>query len=139
MKLSREGKLLIAICFVDLMTTLWFVHFHGAQEANPLMRQFLEKSVLLFIIAKAAFCLGPLAIIEWARGRNPAFVQGAMRAGIFLYLGFYGSVVWKINQQSGEPTYTPDEAAQIRAFASMPVHPQRLADLREAVLNHSPE
>src|ERR1043166_1808012 len=106
MKLSRESALIIAICVADLVTTLWFVRGHGAQEANPLMRLFLEQGIIAFILAKCAFCVGPLALIEWARKQHPFFVTCALRTGILLYLGFYGTVVYKINRPpEDEPHY----------------------------------
>jgi hypothetical protein len=130
MKLSRESVLIIAICVADLATTIWFVRSHGAQEANPIMRFFLEQGLIAFILAKAMFCLGPLALIEWARRRNPLFVRGALRAGIALYLGFYGTVVWKINAPTEDRTYTHAEMAAIYEYAAMPVTNEHLAALR---------
>src|SRR4051812_14922973 len=97
MKLSREGACILAICVADLITTIWFVRGHGAEEANPLMRLFLEQGLITFVLAKGVFCVGPLALIEWARNQHPFFVKCALRTGIALYLGFYGMVVWKIN------------------------------------------
>ena len=129
MRLSRETALIAAICVADLISTIWLVHVHGAEEANPLMNGFLQHGVGAFILAKSLFCLGPLALIEWARRHRPAFCRRALRAGIALYVGFYGIVVWKINHPSeepGEPHYTAAEVAQITANAEMPATPEEL-------------
>lgn len=136
MKLSRESAILISICLADLVTTIWLVYGHGAQEANPLMRGFLDHGVIVFTLAKACFCLVPLALIEWARRDHPHFVRCALRTGIALYLGFYGSVVWKINQGSSEPDLTVAQIASITEYANTPSTQQEM-DVKRAQLASS--
>src|SRR5512142_1409053 len=84
MKLSRETAVILAICLADLLTTIWLVRCHGAVEANPLMRPFLDHGLFTFVLAKSFFCLAPLAVLEWARRQHPVFVQTALRTGIAL-------------------------------------------------------
>lgn len=133
-KLSRESALIIAICLADLISTIWLVHGQGAQEANPLMRHFLERGVIVFILAKAAFCLGPLALIEWARRHHPHFVRYSLRMGIALYLGFYGMVVWKINHPpADERVYSPAEVAAITQYAASPASPEQIQEIRAQI------
>jgi hypothetical protein len=97
MRVTRESMLLAAICIADLTTTIWFVNGMGAQEANPMMRFYLDRGVAPFVAAKLLLFVGPLAVLEWARRRHPRFVRTMLRLGIALYVGFYGMVVWRIN------------------------------------------
>ena len=120
MKLARESWALAVICTVDLITTIYLVQNHGAAEANPVMRYFLELGYVAFIIAKAFMFVIPLAILEWARRRQPAFVRGMLRVGIVLYLGSYGAVVWRINARADGEAYTPEETVAIEKECSKP-------------------
>ena len=100
MKIARESWLLAAICLLDLATTIWLVRRYGAIEANGLMRYYLSKGVLPFILIKVTLVAGPLAVIEWARRRRPVFVTHMLRCAIFLYIAFYASVVWRTNARA---------------------------------------
>ena len=120
MKISRESVALIIICMADLATTIWFVSQHGAEEANPFMRYFLEMGIPVFILAKAFMCAGPLAMLEWARCRHQQFVTLALRTGIILYLGSYGMVVWRINESIDAPKLTEAQIQAIEYGASRP-------------------
>jgi hypothetical protein len=130
MKLSREGAVLVMICVLDLATTIWFVSCHGAAEANPLMRRFLEMGLAAFILAKGALSFGPLAMIEWARRRHPHFVIRALRAGIALYIGFYGLGVWNINRQSSDFDFTTAEMVAIHEEAGKAPTQEQLNEFR---------
>jgi hypothetical protein len=95
--ISRESWIIAAICVADLVSTLIFVHYHGAREGNPLMDFYLQKGVVPFILAKCTMFLLPIAIIEWARRHNPDFVRRMARFAIVAYIGLYMVVVAKEN------------------------------------------
>lgn len=95
--ISRESWIIAAICVADLVSTLIFVHHHGAKEGNPLMDFYLQKGVIPFILAKCTMFVLPIAIIEWARRHNPAFVRRMARFAIAAYIGLYVVVVAKEN------------------------------------------
>lgn len=89
MKLCKQTCILAGICLLDLISTLWLLHRHGAAEANPLMARFLAQGTLTFVLAKVAFVALPLALIEWARQHRPVFVKRAATVAIVAYLSFY--------------------------------------------------
>jgi hypothetical protein len=116
MRMARESRWLATICALDLITTLWFVYGLGAEEANPLMRRFLDHGALTFIIAKSALVLGPLYVLEWARRRRPRFVHGALRVGIVLYIASYCGVVWRVNAGADDGQAADISPAEIAAL-----------------------
>jgi hypothetical protein len=99
-KLSFEGALILLIGGTDLITTVWLVHLHGAAEGNPMMRFFLAQGVVAFAAVKAAFCLGPVVFLEWARRHRPILVRRALRIAIALYACAYALGVWGVNRES---------------------------------------
>ena len=53
-------KLLLALLIlnmVDMLSTLWGVEMGILMEANPLLRWFLDRGALLFILVKTALCV----------------------------------------------------------------------------------
>lgn len=53
-------KLLLALLILnmaDMLTTLWGVEMGILMEANPLLRWFMDQSMLLFILVKTALCV----------------------------------------------------------------------------------
>jgi len=95
--ISREGAILLGICVADMVLTLLLVHCMGATEGNPLLRFYLEMGYAPFAAAKLVLSLFPVLVLEIIRRRRPGFVGGLMRAGIVLYLAFYGLGVWHLN------------------------------------------
>jgi hypothetical protein len=130
MRLARETWLMAGICIADLVTTIWFVNSHGASEGNPLMNYYLQMGVVPFIAAKMVFFVGPLVVLEWARQKRPLFVRNMLRVGIALYLGFYGTVVWRINKPHDSEHLTQAQIAVLESWASAPVTKQEIAMLR---------
>ncbi len=132
MKLARESWVLIAICLADLVSTLVFVHAHGAQEANPIMQPFLLMGVIPFILAKSVFVFGPLYVMEWARRRRPKFVLCMMRVCIALYVSSYGAVVYRINSP-GPDHMSANEMQMLETWAGRPAGNLEGRSLREKV------
>jgi hypothetical protein len=137
MKLARETWILSAICILDLTTTIWLVSHHGAREGNQVMSYFLDLGYIPFALAKLLMCLAPLALLEWARRRNPKFVLKMLRCGIVLYLGIYCVGVYKINAQYQDPLQA-QYAALISRWASQPASKSTMLIERTNVLNEMP-
>jgi len=95
--ISRESITILAICTLDLLSTIWLLAAGLAREANPLMARLLEHSTALFCIVKmgTVFCL--IAATEWYKRYNPDFVRTVMRTAIFAYLILYVVLVLRIN------------------------------------------
>jgi hypothetical protein len=137
MRVARESRWLAAICALDLATTLWFVYGMGAQEANPLMRWFLDHGAMAFVVAKTALVVGPICVLEWARRSRPQFVLRALRVGIVLYIVSYCGVVWRVNAQAKEapdPGLTIAEIAAIESTSDHPVTPEDLRRQRASLV-----
>jgi hypothetical protein len=72
-------------CF-DLMATIYFLGTGQAREANPFMQNvLLQAGPRGFVLVKALFLAGPLAIMEIARRERPDFVRKALRFAIVAY------------------------------------------------------
>ena len=75
---------------LDLVTTIALIASGRAMEANPFMASLLHAyGPLGLILGKVCLLAGPLVVAELARKRNPAFVRGALRVAILLYLTLY--------------------------------------------------
>ncbi len=127
MRISWESRLIVGVCVVDLLTTLWIVHSHGGQEYNPVMRFYLDRGTTAFILAKFLFVAGPLTVLEWARRHRPAFVRGMLRTGLALYVVLYGIVVWKVNTPSPEDREFEAYRQAVEMWAATPVSPAEAA------------
>ncbi len=97
MKPMKQTILLAALGCLDLITTIVLIVRHGAAEANPLMASFLTKGLFVFITAKIALLITPIAILEWGRRFSPTFVLKSCNAAIVAYVCLYGAGVIKIN------------------------------------------
>lgn len=87
--LARESCILLTICFVDLLFTLWLVCTRHGVEGNPLMSYYLRYGWLPLIGAKIVLIVSPIFIAEWARRFRTAFVERALRFAIVAYLSLY--------------------------------------------------
>ena len=99
MLLSRESKILIGICLLDMISTVWLVTSGMAGEANPVMDFYLNTGLFWFILMKSLLVIAPVFVLELLRTRRPRFIRGLLRAGIALYLLCYSLGVWQVNQQ----------------------------------------
>ncbi len=89
-KIAKETLIIAVLGTIDLITTIVFIQHHGAEEANPIFRVFWNIGLPAFIAAKILLTGCPLLVLEWARKRNPRFVQVGMRSAIAGYLMMYG-------------------------------------------------
>ena len=97
MTLTRESKVLIAICVLDLASTLLFLRHSGALEGNPLMSFYLKYGVGTFVIVKLALIILPVFVAEWSRQYRPQFVRFMLRIAIAAYVGAYMVVFLTLN------------------------------------------
>lgn len=91
-----ETVAIAAVGGADLLWTVYLLASGEAYEANPLMASILHAwGPGGFVLAKALLLAVPLTVAEGARHRHPAFVRGALRVALALYLGIYalGSVL----------------------------------------------
>src|SRR5262249_19044075 len=103
MRLSKESLLLICIGVLDLISTLVWVNIHGAQEANPIFRHYLELGPIWFALMKMVMLAAPIFLLEWARRRRPVFTRYASRFAVGAYLLMYVVGVAKLNPQLFQP------------------------------------
>ncbi len=95
--ISGESLVILAICTLDLLSTVWLLSVGRATEANPLMAALLRHSLALFCIVKMGTVISLIAATEWYRRYNPRFVRSAMRTAIAGYLAIYLVLVLTIN------------------------------------------
>jgi hypothetical protein len=124
MRVSSETWIVAALCAADLLSTLFLVRQHGADEGNSLMSFYLQHGTGTFIAAKCLLFVPALLIAEWYRRRNPRLISTSLRGVIVMYLVFYAVGVFQVNRPvtaadlSGE--YHPAPPAPVFA---LPLHP----------------
>ena len=89
MIVMKESVILIGICLVDLLATLFLLGSNQAVEGNPVMAFYLNSGTSVFVMAKLLLLFLPIFIAEWCRQYRPMFVQRMLRAAIFGYVGIY--------------------------------------------------
>ena len=84
-----DSAALLAICLLDMLTTLYWVHTHQAVEANPVMAYFLHRGDAAFCVAKLA-CVVPFVVLATCyRRRRPRLIAIALRTTLILFIGIY--------------------------------------------------
>lgn len=96
-KILKENWAILIIGLADLITTIYWIKNHGADEANPLFRYYLELGLPWFAAMKLVLLIGPIVMLEWAWQHRPAFTQLGARFAIVAYLIMYGIGVVRIN------------------------------------------
>ena len=118
MKIAKETWIILAIGMADLATTILFIQHNGAEEANPIFRQYWEMGLAAFVGAKIVLLVGPLSILEWARHHRPRFVAWALRSAIVAYVVMYGVGYFRLN-------HAPTEEISFADMELPSVHLQR--------------
>ena len=113
MKIAKETWIIAVLGTIDLITTIVFIQHHGAEEANPIFRFFWHIGIPAFIAAKILLTGCPLLVLEWARKRNPRFVQMGMRTAITGYVAMYGFGFMHLNGPGADERDIMAIAAQI--------------------------
>lgn len=88
-KLARESYIILVICLLDLVATIWLVATHRAMEGNPVMSFYLDQGWDALIGVKLLLVVFPIFIAEWGRRYRPRFVRRMLRFTIAAYLGIY--------------------------------------------------
>jgi hypothetical protein len=98
MRVSRETWLVTALCLADLLSTLFLVHRHGADEGNTLMSYYLHLGTGAFVAAKCMLFVPALLIAEWYRRRNPRLVAATLQGVIVMYVTLYALGIFQANR-----------------------------------------
>ncbi len=86
---SRALLVLVAIGFVDLVTTAW-LHANGMiVELNPIMRVLIERSEWLFAFVKGVTLLVGWLTMAWYAKSNREFVSRVCKYGTLAYVGVW--------------------------------------------------
>jgi len=119
MKIARESVIIAIIGLADLVTTVTWVSYHGAQEANPVFAHYLSLGLGWFAFMKLVLLAAPIYLLEWARRRRPKFTLNASRFAIGAYCGLYVIGVAHLNPgmlrpKSAEASVYPSTAYAIK-------------------------
>lgn len=99
LKILPESIILIGICVLDMLATLYLICNHLATEQNPIMAFFINKSPWLFALVKLANIFALVVALEIYYKKNPKIARFALRWSIGLYLGLYTIIVIGLNWQ----------------------------------------
>lgn len=97
MTLMKESFILIVICTLDLVLTVFLLGSHHAFEGNPLMAYYLQFGLGTFILVKIALFAFPIFVAEWCKQYRPRFVRSMLRLTILAYVGAYVALFLTIN------------------------------------------
>ncbi len=122
MKLAKESAFIAVIGLADLVTTVVWVEYHGAAEANPIFSHYLDKGIFWFALMKLVMLAAPLVVLEWARHRRPRFTLCASRFAIGAYCCLYVAGLLHVNpnllrpQSADAAIYPKASYSRIRPF-----------------------
>jgi hypothetical protein len=81
---------LLTVGITDLVATLGWLQL-GHQEGNPLFHALWSVGPSAFILGKTLFLLGPVALLEYARGRSPLSAEQGTWLAAAAYLALWGT------------------------------------------------
>lgn len=79
MKISLEGKILFAVQFIDCGMTCHGIQSGIAKEFNPIMRFFLDRNLLSFVVVKIVTVLVLVFFLEFLRYRQSEDIKTIKR------------------------------------------------------------
>ncbi len=85
-KVSWESLVLVFICLLDMLSTLYFVSAGRATEQNPLMAACINHGPALFVLVKMLSFVPFVIAIELYRRKNPSFARSVSRYAIAAYV-----------------------------------------------------
>lgn len=94
-RIYLSTAVLLAIGLVDLVATLAWLGL-GHQEGNPLFHALWQIGPSAFILGKAAFLIGPVALLEYARKRSPLSAEQGTWIAAAAYLALWGTQLARI-------------------------------------------
>jgi hypothetical protein len=86
---DRELLALLAVCTLDMWTTLWWVLTGHATEANPFLSWTFAIHPVVFVLVKCGTFLPALLLARHLARRYPDLVTGLLRLVLIGYLGLY--------------------------------------------------
>lgn len=86
---EAEALILGLLCTLDMITTLWWVVFGHADEANGLLAWTFRIHPAVFVVAKCASWLPALILAPILARRRRALTVWLLRSIIVLYIAFY--------------------------------------------------
>ena len=102
---APESIIIFCIGIADLITTLTWVHKHGAEEGNPIFRAYLAMGPVWFALAKIVLLICPIIILEVANRRRPRTGRWGSRFAIAAYVAFYVVGVFRLNPDLLRPQH----------------------------------
>jgi hypothetical protein len=87
---EREAALLLLVCFLDMMTTLWWVSTGLATESNPLLQWTFAVHPVAFVLVKLLTFAPAIYLAVRLAQRYPDFTVGLMRLVLIAYVLLYG-------------------------------------------------
>lgn len=73
--LSLEGKILLAVHFIDCGMSSYLIPLGLGEELNPIMKFFLERSLLSFVVVKIVLALVLVSFLEFLRYKRPEDIK----------------------------------------------------------------
>ncbi len=86
---EAEALILGLLCTLDMITTLWWVVFGHASEANGLLAWTFRIHPAVFVVAKCASWLPALILAPILARRRRTLTVWLLRSIIVLYILFY--------------------------------------------------
>ncbi len=86
---ETEALILATICTLDMLTTLFWVLFGHAREANPLLAWTFQGHPATFVVIKCASCLPALILAPRLAQSHRSFTVWLLRAIIVAYIVLY--------------------------------------------------
>jgi hypothetical protein len=80
---------LLLVGMGDLVTSLMWLNA-GYGEGNPLFAWLASHGSLAFALGKVMFLAGPIAILEYARGKRPQAAEAGTWVATILYILLLG-------------------------------------------------
>lgn len=96
-RLSRGSMILMALCTLDMLTTLYFVTHGMAVEFNPIMDAFFKISPMAFVAGKLISFVPFIVAIEMYKKHNARFTSMATRFTIVAYSLVYVIATISVN------------------------------------------
>ena len=84
-----EVLLLLALCSLDMFSTIYWVRTGQATESNPFLAWAFHLHPLLFVLVKVGTYLPPLLLASYLARRHPRLVTILLRVVILAYVGLY--------------------------------------------------
>ena len=86
---EKEAFILALICMTDMFTTLFWVTFGYATEANHLLTWTFRGHPITFVLIKSISCIPAILMAPRLAQRHPTFTVWLLRAIIVVYLVTY--------------------------------------------------